>query len=173
MNRRLYAVQSPQSTGGPDGPPVSSHLRQIQRKKAVSGLAEGRGVNKSTVGPQSIQTARDTQRGVHADVALKDFAVVTQLLDDLVSPVVRKAQFRALTSVNAQQAASVGFRLMSSSVSWPIARMVRIDWTSRKVISVGGSSAMISRTYSEGVLFKGFVLCRSTLLRQINHGNSA
>ena len=62
----------------------------LQRKTAVSGLAEGRRVDQPAIGPQGVEAARDTQRGIYADVALKDLAVVTDLANDLVCPVIRQ-----------------------------------------------------------------------------------
>src|SRR5687768_6775210 len=52
-------------------------------------------VLQAAVRPERVQAALDLERRAHADVALEDLAVIADLLDDLVAPLIGQAQVRA------------------------------------------------------------------------------
>src|SRR5262249_39311109 len=54
--------------------------------------ANGRRVLQATLAPELIEAAFDPERAAHADVALEALAVVTDLLDDVVGPLVVDAE---------------------------------------------------------------------------------
>src|SRR5262252_4767092 len=74
-----------------------------------------RGVLNTTLGPKRIEAARDLQRRALAEIALEDFPVIADVLDDAVDPVLGQPQLFAVIAFGAQQALDfgiVGFELL-------------------------------------------------------------
>src|SRR3954468_8905458 len=65
------------------------------------------GVLDAALVPQRIDAAGDLQRRAVADVAVEDFAVVTERLDDVIGPVVAEADALAEGAVGAEQTLNV------------------------------------------------------------------
>src|SRR6185437_5050767 len=62
--------------------------------------------------PELVQAARDLQLGAFADIAVIDFAVIADMLDDAHGPVLGKAEVHAIGAFVADKAHHVGlFRL--------------------------------------------------------------
>jgi len=79
---------------------VRSNQRLIKIKRR---LTEWWRILKSSLIPLVIQTTRQANRCVCTDIALEDFAVVSKLLDDLLSPVFAQAKLFALTAFNTEK----------------------------------------------------------------------
>src|SRR5689334_13698520 len=84
------------------GPP----LRGVPGQRTDS--LERRGEQQSALGPQLVLAARELERRAHADRALVGFAVVSDLLDGVVHPVVRQPHHGAEAAFDAEQAAHLG-----------------------------------------------------------------
>src|SRR5476649_798285 len=79
------------------------------RKKASSeDLLERRREQQAALGPELVAAALQLERRAHADGALEAFAVVSDLLDDVVGPVVGEAHHLAELALDAQDAAHFG-----------------------------------------------------------------
>ena len=82
----------------------------------------GSAVLQAALGPQRVDAARDLQRAAGADVALEDFAVVADRLDDVDDPVVGQAEIGADLGVglDAEHALDLrDWRRPSSPRHWP------------------------------------------------------
>src|SRR5580698_1330989 len=67
--------------------------------------ANGQTVLQAALGPQRVEAARDLQRRALADVALKNFAVIADRLDDAIGPVVGEPEPFTELAFEAEQAA--------------------------------------------------------------------
>src|SRR6202035_461366 len=67
--------------------------------------ANGQAVLQAALGPQRVEAARDLQRRALADIALKNFAVIADRLDDAIGPVVGQPHAFAELTFEAEQAA--------------------------------------------------------------------
>src|SRR5690606_9601241 len=69
--------------------------------------AHRRCVLQTTLVPQGIEATLDLQLAAGTDVAIEDFRIVADLLDDLYGPVLRQLQVLAEVTLGAQQAGDV------------------------------------------------------------------
>src|SRR5689334_5452091 len=76
----------------------------------LPGSADGRSVLQTALVPQLVQAAGQAQRRLQADIALEAFAVVADLLDDVIGPVLGHAHHLAHVVFHAQHAAH--FRIL-------------------------------------------------------------
>src|SRR6476660_5731072 len=67
-----------------------------------AGSAERRPVLQAALGPQSVETAHDLQRRALADVALENLAVIADVLDDAIDPVVGEPERLAILTFGAE-----------------------------------------------------------------------
>src|SRR3954454_23877281 len=70
--------------------------------------ADRRGVLQATLGPQPVEPARDLERRPLPDVLLEYLAVISDVLDDPVAPVLGEAELLAIVTFGAKQALHVG-----------------------------------------------------------------
>src|SRR5471032_2607092 len=85
-----------------------SRTFRSRRKLSSEGSLERRGEQQAALGPQLVLAALELQRRAHADRALVALAVVPDLLDDVVGPVVADPHHLAELALDAQQAADFG-----------------------------------------------------------------
>src|SRR5262249_52038111 len=76
--------------------------------QATTSSLERRGVEEAALGPQLVLAARELQCRAHADRALVGLAVVPDLFDHLVHPVIRQAEQLAEIAFDAEQAPHLG-----------------------------------------------------------------
>src|SRR5215467_4476679 len=88
------------------GGPLSTPMVMIGSGFPAS--AHRRRVHDAALGPQRVQAARDLERRVLSDVALEHLAVVPDMLDDAVDPVLGEAELLAERVLRPEQAADVG-----------------------------------------------------------------
>src|ERR1700719_2417640 len=67
-----------------------------------AGSAERRPVLQAALGPQRVETAHDLQRRTLADVAFENFAVIADVLDDAIDPVVGEPERLAVLTLGAE-----------------------------------------------------------------------
>ena len=65
----------------------------------VTILVERRCVDQATLSPLCVHTTLQTDRSVHTNVALKDFTIVTNLLDGALQPLFVEAEHTAQVSI--------------------------------------------------------------------------
>src|SRR5262249_37282297 len=65
-------------------------------------------VHDAALGPQRVQAARDLERRALPDVALEHLAVITDVLEDTVGPVLGEAELLAEIALGTEQALDVG-----------------------------------------------------------------
>src|SRR3954452_18108479 len=77
--------------------------------------ADRRRVLEATFGPQRVEAARDLQRRALPDVLLEDLAVISDMLDDPVAPVLGQPELLAVIAFGPEQALHIrigGFHLL-------------------------------------------------------------
>ncbi|ENN86993.1 hypothetical protein RHSP_13702 [Rhizobium freirei PRF 81] len=67
----------------------------FSKSSPFSGLAHRRRVLDAALVPKGVEAAGDLQRAACADIAVEDFAVVTDTFDDVVGPVIGQAEVSA------------------------------------------------------------------------------
>src|ERR1700743_1213759 len=77
------------------------------RGPSLTILLERRREEQAALGPELVAAALQLERRAHADGALVALAVVPDLLDDVVGPVVGEAHHLAELALDAEQAANV------------------------------------------------------------------
>jgi len=122
-------------------------------------LADRRSVLQAALGPQRILAAGDLERRALADIALEHLAVVTDLLDDRVDPLLVDAERLAMPGVVPRMRLMVGLSLFiisstffevmpySSASSWAnrAQRTMSANWLSPwRTTGPSGSLEMIS-----------------------------
>src|SRR5262249_6753108 len=86
-------------------PPDSLALRGEASNRPIGlWLPDGWGVLQAALGPQPVEPALDLEQRAHADIALVAFAVVPDLLDDVVDPLLVDSQRLAHPGGNAEDA---------------------------------------------------------------------
>src|SRR6202171_1277180 len=75
------------------------------RSQATYPSANGQTVLQAALGPQRVEPARDLQRRALADIALKNFAVIADGLDDAIGPVVGQPEPFTELAFETEQAA--------------------------------------------------------------------
>src|SRR5690242_21840801 len=75
---------------------------------SCTALPDRHGVLQAAVLPQRIQAALDLERRPHADVALEALAVIADLLDDVVGPLLVDAERLAHPGRHAEQTLDAG-----------------------------------------------------------------
>src|SRR4051812_38329274 len=88
-----------------------ANRRPKGRRRIVFGegrSADRRGVLQAALGPQRVQATLDLERAAHADVAVEALAVVTDLLDDVVDPLLVDAERLAHARRRAEDALDGG-----------------------------------------------------------------
>src|SRR5262245_2643204 len=78
--------------------------RRLRFISLIFALADRRGVLQAALGPQRVLAAGDLERRALADVALEHLAVVTDLLDDVVDPLLVDAERLAHARRDAEDA---------------------------------------------------------------------
>src|SRR6056297_1528031 len=78
--------------------------RDDPRPLSVLVLAEGRRVEDAAIGPLRVQAARQTNRGILADVLLEHLAIVATNRDCTLGPVSVEADHLAKVALGAKQA---------------------------------------------------------------------
>src|SRR5262245_56643496 len=74
----------------------------------------------ATASPQIVETAWQRDRRGHSEVALEDFAVVADVVDDVPGPRVVESERGAIARLHAEQARDVG--IVSRRHLWKIRR---------------------------------------------------
>src|SRR5208282_312945 len=69
----------------------------------TAGSANRRPVLQTALRPQCVEAAHDLQRRALADVALETFAVIADVLDDAVRPIVGEAERFTILALAAEQ----------------------------------------------------------------------
>src|SRR5688572_27117604 len=78
------------------------------KEEAAPSLPDRRGVLQAALGPQLVQAAVDLERRLRAEVAVEALAVVTDLLDDGVDPLLVDPQRLAHAGRDAEDALDGG-----------------------------------------------------------------
>src|SRR3984957_12541292 len=73
--------------------------------QATQPSANRQAVLQAALGPQRVESARDLQRRTLTDIALKNFAVIADVLDDAIGPVVGQPHCFTELAFEAEQAA--------------------------------------------------------------------
>src|SRR6185295_15740240 len=100
----------------PIGPAGSKPAQSAGRRGMVASYscapplrsADGRGVLQASLGPLIVQATLDLEAGAGADVAVERLAIVADLFDDAIGPVVVEAEALAVVAFLAEQALDVG-----------------------------------------------------------------
>src|ERR1043166_694503 len=69
--------------------------------------ADRRGVLKPALGPEPVQATCDLERRALPDVLLEDLAIVPDMLDDAIGPVLGQSELLAVVPFSAEQALDV------------------------------------------------------------------
>src|ERR1700684_1097022 len=76
-----------------------------QETHCFSASPDRRGGLPSALVPERVQAAGDLDRRAHAHVALENLAVIADVLDDAIGPIVGEAEALAETALDAEQPA--------------------------------------------------------------------
>src|SRR5689334_1679090 len=88
------------------GGPLSTPMVMIDSRVLAS--AHGRRVHDAALGPQGVQPTRNLERRALPDIALEHLAVVADVLEDAIAPVLGEAELLAECILRAEQTANVG-----------------------------------------------------------------
>src|ERR1700728_5249262 len=83
--------------------------------RARTGSAEGLTVLQATLGPERVEPSYDLQRRALPDIAFENLAVIADVLDDAIDPIVGQAERLAVLTFRAEHAPRlriVGFQLL-------------------------------------------------------------
>src|SRR5438270_9855688 len=105
MTLRTRGSRRKGAAGAADASPVAMVVQPPPVIGACSALTHRRCVHDAALGPQRVEAAGDLERRALADVALERLAVVTDVLDDAVDPVLGQAELLAERVLHAEQAA--------------------------------------------------------------------
>src|ERR1043166_67220 len=99
VNSLVSGMQAFCQKKGPGGMPPGHFFAGFGR-----GLADRRGVLQAALVPQAVHAARDLERRALPDVLLEHLAVIPDVLDDAVGPVLGKTELLAVIAFGAEQA---------------------------------------------------------------------
>src|SRR5262249_14829014 len=80
----------------------------LQRITSIANLPDRRRVLDAALGPEPIDAAADAELRPRSHIALEDFAIVADLLDDAHHPVLGQTELLAEIALDAQQAPDLG-----------------------------------------------------------------